>query len=98
MSGIPMRFLAEDENRAEPPQPGEAWWYVNAKGERRLYYACPRNPRGTCGVPILPTKLPNGAGWSWDGNEERPTLSPSVNCVGGCGWHGWVRDGHLVGA
>ena len=42
---------------------------------------------------------PNGknggvAQWAWDGNRERPTFTPSVNC-GGC-WHGSIRSGRCV--
>jgi hypothetical protein len=28
-----------------------------------------------------------GVMWQWDGNTEKPTISPSVNCHGGCGRH-----------
>ena len=31
--------------------------------------------------------------WEWDGNLEKPTLSPSVNCVGCCQWHGYLVRG-----
>ena len=34
--------------------------------------------------------------WEWNGNEEKPTLTPSVHSVGCCGWHGWLRDGEWV--
>lgn len=40
-------------------------------------------------------KLTN-PGWEWDGNYERPTLSPSVWTHGH--WHGWVRGGLMVEA
>lgn len=33
------------------------------------------------------------AQWSWDGDEEKPTLSPSLHAVGI--WHGWVQQGIL---
>lgn len=36
--------------------------------------------------------------WTWDGNEEAPTLKPSiVHAVerGGCGWHGWLTAGEF---
>lgn len=38
--------------------------------------------------------------WEWDGNEQAPTLSPSINCNGngGCGWHGHMKAGKLVEA
>lgn len=28
-----------------------------------------------------------GAMWNWDGNTEKPTIKPSINCHGGCGRH-----------
>jgi hypothetical protein len=39
--------------------------------------------------------------WAWDGNMERPTVTPSINCIavkdgkptGGCGWHGHITNG-----
>ena len=39
--------------------------------------------------------------WEWDGNREKPTLSPSINILQldeagkrtGEHWHGWLRDG-----
>jgi len=34
-------------------------------------------------------------GWTWNGNEEKPTLTPSLlqRC---CGWHGYLTDGEFV--
>lgn len=34
------------------------------------------------------------AQWDWDGNRDRPTFTPSVNC-GKC-WHGFIRNGRTV--
>lgn len=31
--------------------------------------------------------------WGWDGNEEAPTLTPSIHALGE--WHGWLRSGKL---
>ena len=31
--------------------------------------------------------------WGWDGNEEKPTLTPSIHDVGH--WHGFLRSGVL---
>lgn len=32
--------------------------------------------------------------WTWDGNVDAPTLSPSINCqTDGCGWHGFIEGG-----
>jgi hypothetical protein len=32
--------------------------------------------------------------WAWDGNQTKPTLTPSIHALGQ--WHGWLRDGRLV--
>ena len=44
-----------------------------------------------------------GTWWQWDGDEENPTLSPSIGVRGPNGnlpyiWHGWLRNGVLVAA
>lgn len=31
--------------------------------------------------------------WEASGTPDKLTFSPSVNCVGCCGWHGWLKDG-----
>lgn len=37
--------------------------------------------------------FPNGARWTWDGNMERPTFSPSINVIGRC--HYFIRAGRI---
>lgn len=32
--------------------------------------------------------------WAWDGNEDKPTLTPSIHCTGI--WHGYLTNGRLV--
>ena len=46
------------------------------------------------GVHVAPQP---GPVWEITGYPEAITLSPSVHCVGCCGWHGWLRDGEWVG-
>ena len=52
---------------------------------------CPCCARET----YIPLQEP-GPVWKWDGNKEKPTLSPSIQFVGGCRWHGWLRGGEFV--
>lgn len=78
----------------EPAAPGE---------EQQVWFSCPKHKR-TCGALVLLGKTtlkhdPQGqnggiAQWSWDGNREQPTLTPSVNCAR-C-WHGYIRKGRCV--
>jgi hypothetical protein len=51
-----------------------------------------------CALPIRPVPdtvqpINGGHSWAWDGNEEKPTLTPSVNSIGN--WHGWIRAGRM---
>lgn len=31
--------------------------------------------------------------WAMTGDPAAPTFSPSINCVGCCGWHGFLKNG-----
>lgn len=69
-----------------------------------ILFVCPNGKR--CGVLLGPSPVtrthPDAACiWGWDGNIERPTLTPSINCIAekdgkptsGCGWHGFITNG-----
>jgi hypothetical protein len=64
-----------------------------ATGQRWFWFKCP----GACGqvsaIALRPVVKPTPGqhSWEFDGNEEAPTLSPSINHVG-C-WHGFLRAG-----
>lgn len=58
-----------------------------------LDYECPREPGRYCGSLPIATGPKSEREWKWDGNMEKPTLSPSINCVDGCGWHGHLKAG-----
>ena len=61
-------------------------------------------------TPQLFIHLPNGAGarilpcgpgsaWTWNGDRERPTLTPSIRPLDNDSnelWHGYLTDGELV--
>lgn len=61
-----------------------------------ILFICPNGQR--CGVDI--SEAPRGTGdppeWGWDGNYDAPTLTPSINCIGGCGWHGFITKGEFA--
>lgn len=76
--------------------------YLGASGH--MLFVCPNNRR--CSVLIGPSPVgrahPDGLCiWGWDGNRDRPTLTPSINCLAekdgkptsGCGWHGFITNG-----
>lgn len=54
-----------------------------------LAFMCPCG----CGAEsYLPLQPSSEDGWTWDGNMEKPTLTPSV-LQRGCGWHGYLTAG-----
>lgn len=67
-------------------------------GKETIFIAIPdKTRRGWCTtVWTINHRNRLDAQWSWNGNKEKPTLAPSLHCVGM--WHGWVRNGMLVEA
>jgi hypothetical protein len=54
---------------------------------RTLYVWLP----GQSGPDCVPIK---SGEWRWDGDQDHPTVSPSIHVVGQ--WHGWLHAGRLV--
>lgn len=75
-----------------------------AAGEEQIFgFNCPKHDRRCDGLTIAgrTDRKRDGQGqnggvaqWDWDGNRERPTFTPSVNC-GSC-WHGFIENGRTV--
>lgn len=76
---------------------GDFFWEQKDRG-RVLVVAIPCSSKSgwTYSKWTIDHKNHCDAQWSWNGNEDRPTLNPSLHAVGV--WHGWVRDGQLVEA
>ena len=59
-----------------------------------------------CTIPLAPVPpaakgFGNNAGWQWDGNMDKPTLSPSVFFMANKpehpkAWHRFPREGRMV--
>lgn len=75
--------------------------FLNGHAERKpseysaLLLNCPE-----CGsYHAIPIKPGNPQGWGWNGNVERPTLTPSIWFEHGhvnndtCRWHGYLENG-----
>lgn len=74
--------------------PGSAQWCVAYSEPDKivdLMFVCPCGcgSIGHCAVE----KHGNHPMWTWDGNKEKPTLSPSIQRTHGCKWHGFLRAG-----
>jgi hypothetical protein len=71
---------------------GAVEWEVYETG-RILRFACPCG----CGVVSAMPVADNGRnGWVWDGNVEEPSLTPSVQMITPCRWHGYLIRGEWI--
>lgn len=72
---------------------GAFGWNPSHLGMRWLVMKLPDG--GWCSIPVGP-RAPEFLGpvWDWDGNEDRPTVTPSVWVHGR--WHGFITAGRMV--
>lgn len=64
-----------------PTMPGETHLHIMLPGRA---FICIGVARGASTTPKV---------WGWDGNEDKPTLTPSIHAVGH--WHGFLTAGVL---
>lgn len=55
-----------------------------------MIYSCPCGCGARGALRFRPSE-PAHPSWEWNGNLDKPTLTPSVHHVGH--WHGWLTDG-----
>lgn len=77
-----------------PGTPPGAFEFYTSGGRQSagMLYVCPCG----CGMQgALAFKPDPSPSWHWDGNREKPTLSPSVHHLidGKTHWHGYLRAG-----
>jgi Family of unknown function (DUF6527) len=95
---IPMKRVLDKD---DVDHVGEFAW-GEERGVRYIMLALPR-PKADAPDDYIMNYLPVALGanapgkcWGWDGNEDAPTLTPSIHCIGH--WHGWARGGMLIEA
>ena len=80
--------LVDDTDTTGAP-PGAFEFFVDKDGKiAGMLYLCPCGCGARGALNFRPHPSPS---WEWDGNEQTPTLSPSVHHVGH--WHGYLRAG-----
>lgn len=86
---IPVNAVRVDDLDAVTHKPG-MFEYQFGKGDFpiAMAFVCPCGCGHVGHLAFEPDPSPS---WQWDGNLEKPTLSPSVWQPGH--WHGWLRAG-----
>lgn len=75
---------------------GQFYWTGMSGGKiGRMMFVCPCGCGSIAGVTIKPVAA---NGWEWNGNLDKPSLTPSIRITGGKGrdgdcWHGYLTDG-----
>lgn len=80
---------------ARPNKPGEFQYIENPKGEicgMALFCPCGCGPAGYLGFDNSDARAQDPT-WTWNGNLNEPTLTPSIHRTTSCGWHGFLTDG-----
>ncbi len=73
-------------------RPGDFSWDGEYEGKRYLYLCLP----GQVTMEAIKVQRGGPGGsrvWGWDGNEDKPTIEPSIHYQGV--WHGYLRAGRL---
>lgn len=75
-------------------QPGDfCWGDEREDGSRRLYIVLP-GEKSMDAIKVIRGEPGGERVWGWDGNEDKPTLKPSIHSPDV--WHGHLVSGRLV--
>ncbi len=69
--------------------------YYFADEYKAIIYMCPTGCGALGNIPLEP--YDNHAYWNWNGDKENPSLTPSIQKLDGCRWHGFFTNGEWIG-
>ena len=91
----PVKAVAVQSLSDASASPGAYKFGSRPDGRLWLNYICPCGCGRLGGVQIsVDGQRPRV--WAWDGNRDVPTLSPSIQHMDDCRWHGWLRNGEWI--
>jgi Family of unknown function (DUF6527) len=83
-----------DEDACLDGPPGSFFFDTAQNGQKRMWHVLPNGDTGVINIRPTVAGEAQHPSWQWDGNEDKPTLTPSVHLPGR--WHGWFRAGRMV--
>lgn len=77
--------------------PAASQWSSNQSGDEHaaLIFICPCGCGSVHAIPVSKGEKTE-KNWFWDGHAEQPTLSPSIQCLTPCRWHGHLVAGIFI--
>lgn len=95
-TGVKAVLGSEEWPDGEYDEPGTMRKVANSDGSfYGFMIACPGCGRNSA-MRVGEQKPALSPSWQASGNIDDVTtltLTPSINCVGCCGWHGWLKNG-----
>lgn len=90
--------IVDDIDKTTEPGAIEIRYYPEAAGDEAGKIAGLASNCPGCGKPgWVPLKQKKQSEYDWQLVQLEPlTIHPSVNCVGCCGWHGWLKNGEWI--
>jgi hypothetical protein len=99
MTPVPICFAADGQSLASG-SPGLARYYAlpDHPGKHAgLNFQCPCGCGALLGVRFLNAQGQVDAScWTFDGDDQQPTCTPSIRHMDGCQWHGYLHRGTFV--
>lgn len=91
MSNIAMRRVERTYDDGPAMQVGDFFFEVEEDGNEYLVFVTPKKLR-------LPLPITGPRAWQFDGNRDKPTITPSIWSDKGShyDWHGFITNGELV--
>lgn len=91
------------EDDVEPQNPGEYQFMPNDSADyiAGIIFMCPcgcgEEGRIRFSNPSDPEREENYPTWTWNGDKDNPSLTPSIDRKNTCGWHGYLTNGVFKG-
>ena len=80
----------------ELSEPGDFMWSLGFSDSKpsRMLFVCPCGCGDKAGIAVKP-ESGGGPVWSFDGNLDSPTVTPSIRRIDNCQWHGYLTGGYF---
>lgn len=98
MSRIVKARRVDDLHDCDDPQPGDfKYWRTSETDPAGLHFRCPCGCGGIWGASFIPPRPQ----WTFDGNLDKPTVSPSLRTFAHdqpgqvTHWHGFLQEGEF---
>ena len=85
--------LWEEGGAPKPPGSYKFYRHQGSDESAGLHFVCPCGCGVVAGIAFLNPPGQAGPKWTWNGNREKPTCTPSILKLSGCRWHGYLTDG-----